>query len=199
MSKKANLVVLASGSGTNLQAIIDACKDGNLNAEVTAVVSDKQEAFALQRAKEQNILTKVLISKNIGKAPNGREQYDADLAKIVKKLKPDLVILAGWMRILSTVFLSEFPNQVINLHPALPGTFPGTHAINRAFTAFQEGKINQTGVMVHFVPDEGIDVGPIILKEEVQILPDDSLEKLEERVHKTEHNILVEAISLVIN
>ena len=198
MSNRANLVVLASGSGTNLQAIIDACKNGSLNAEVTAVVSDKQEAVALQRAKKKNIPTEILISKNVSKDPISREEYDANLAEIVQKFELDLVILAGWMHILSMAFLSKFQNQVINLHPALPGMFPGTLAIERAFIAFQEGKINKTGVMVHFVPDEGIDVGPVILKEEVPIYLDDDLEKLEDRIHKTEHRILIEAIEKII-
>ena len=199
MSRKAKLVVLASGSGTNLQAIIDACRDGRLNAEVRAVVSDKSRAFALQRASDAVIPSKVLSWKKYAAVGKSRTEYDTDLAVIVQKFSPDFVALAGWMRILGLSFLAEFPNKVINLHPALPGTFPGTDAIKRAYQAFQDGKLDKTGVMAHYVPDEGVDVGPVILKEEVPIYPDDSLETLEERIHKVEHRILVNAISSEIS
>lgn len=193
MSKKAKLVVLVSGSGTNLQTIIDACKSGNLDAEVTAIITNNPEAFALQRAKVANIPSEILIPNK-----SSRREYDLKLAQIAKKYQPDFVVLAGWMRILSMAFLAKFQNQVINLHPALPGDFPGTHAIERAFEDFQEGKISKTGVMIHFVPDEGVDVGPVILKEEVPIYPEDNLKKLEDRIHKTEHRILIKAIQSLI-
>ena len=199
MSRKAKLVVLASGSGTNLQAIIDACSDGRLNAEVRAVVSDKSSAYALQRASEANIPSNILSWKKYACAGKSRTEYDTDLAVVVQKFEPDFVILAGWMRIFSMAFLSELPNKVINLHPALPGTFPGTDAINRAYQAFQDSEIDKTGVMIHYVPDEGVDVGPVISKEEVTIYPDDSLEMLEERIHQVEHRILVDAISSEIS
>jgi phosphoribosylglycinamide formyltransferase 1 len=108
------------------------------------------------------------------------------------------VILAGWMRILSSSFLSVFPNRVINLHPALPNTFPGTHAIERAYEAYQNSEINHTGIMVHLVPDEGVDNGPVLATEIVPIHPTDTLASLEARVHKTEHNLLVNTVKTLL-
>jgi phosphoribosylglycinamide formyltransferase 1 len=101
------------------------------------------------------------------------------------------VVLAGWMHIFSSAFLQHFPNRVINLHPALPGQFPGAHAIAEALAAYQQGKITQTGVMVHLVPDEGVDCGPVLGTVEVPILPADTLESLAERIHQREHQLLV--------
>lgn len=195
MAERAKLVVLASGSGTNLQAIMDACSKGKLNVEVNAVISDNSEAYALQRARHANIPAKILEWKEYEFSGKSRNEYDTDLASQVKKFHPNFVILAGWMRMLTMSFLSEFPMQVINLHPALPGTFPGTNAIKRAYKAFKVGEIENTGVMVHYVPDEGMDNGPVILEEVVPILTEDSLELLEERIHQTEHKLLVKAIA----
>jgi len=104
------------------------------------------------------------------------------------------VVLAGWMHLLSDQFLSRFPARVVNLHPALPGTFPGTHAIERAYAAYQRGEITHTGIMVHLVPDEAVDAGPVVAQEEIPILPADSLPDLEERVHAVEHRLLVQAL-----
>ena len=106
--------------------------------------------------------------------------------------------LAGWMHILSMNFLGRFSNRVINLHPALPGQFAGTHAIERAFTAYQEGQIPHTGIMVHLVPDEGVDDGPVLASEIVPILPDDTLESLQTRIHAAEHRVLVDTIGRLI-
>jgi phosphoribosylglycinamide formyltransferase-1 len=102
------------------------------------------------------------------------------------------------MRILTSSFLGQFPNQVVNLHPALPGTFPGTHAIERAFEAYQRGEIQHTGIMVHLVPDEGVDDGPVLATEIVPIYKDDTLESLEGRVHETEHTLLVKTIKTLL-
>jgi phosphoribosylglycinamide formyltransferase-1 len=102
------------------------------------------------------------------------------------------------MRILSSSFLSSFPNRVVNLHPALPDTFPGTHAIERAFEAYQRGEIKHTGIMVHLVPDEGVDNGPVLATEIIPVNKDDTLETLETRVHKVEHRILVQTIKTLI-
>src|SRR5689334_661224 len=145
----ARLVVLISGNGSNLQAILDACASGELDAQVVSVISNKAEAYGLVRAKNAGIEA-VYFAKQENES---RQGYDARLASYVSACLPDYVILAGWMRILSSSFLSSFPNKVINLHPALPGMFPGTHAIERAFEAFQRGEIEHTGIMVHLVPD----------------------------------------------
>ncbi|MFN2298420.1 MAG: phosphoribosylglycinamide formyltransferase, partial [Anaerolineales bacterium] len=152
MAEKARLVVLISGSGTNLQAILDACASGALPAQVAAVVSNKREAFGLERARRAGVPA---IARPRPKEQD-RRAYDGELADLVASHRPDWIILAGWMRILSSNFLDRFPGRVINLHPALPGTFPGTHAIERAFDAHQKGEIRNTGVMVHLVPDEGV-------------------------------------------
>jgi len=177
-----------------LQAILDACAAGKVNAEVAAVVSNKRDAFGLERARQAGV--PALIKPR--PKEQDRREYDAELAELVASYSPDWVILAGWMRVLSSNFLDRFPSRVINLHPALPGTFPGTHAIERAFEAYQQGKIQVTGVMVHLVPDEGVDCGPVLLQEEVPILAEDTLESLEARIHAVEHRLLVAAIGNAI-
>ena len=121
------------------------------------------------------------------------------LAACVSTYLPDYVILAGWMRILSSSFIARFPNRVINLHPALPGMFPGLHAIERAFDAYQRGEIERTGVMVHLVPDEGVDNGPLLGQQEVYFQPDESLAQLEARVHAVEHKLLVNTLRNVLD
>jgi phosphoribosylglycinamide formyltransferase 1 len=112
---------------------------------------------------------------------------------------PDWICLAGWMLVLSNTFLQRFPGRVINLHPALPGQFPGVDAIARAYDAFGEGRIDHTGVMIHYVPDEGVDVGPVISSDTVPIQRQDTLHDLEERVHQTEHQLYVEALRQLVN
>ncbi|MBI4674461.1 MAG: phosphoribosylglycinamide formyltransferase [Chloroflexi bacterium] len=184
------LVVLISGNGSNLQAILDACARGELNAHVAAVVSNKLDAYGLERARRANVPA---IAKPKAKNQE-RRAYDAELAQLVASYQPDYVVLAGWMRILSSAFLDSFPNRVVNLHPALPETFPGTHAIERAYDAYQRGEIQRTGVMVHLVPDEGVDNGPVLAQESVPISPNDTLEALETRIHQVEHQLLVETI-----
>ena len=194
MTENARLVVLISGSGTNLQAILDACQDGTLPAAVAAVVSNKRDAFGLERAQKAGVPA---VAKPKPKEQDRRE-YDSELADLAASYKPDWVILAGWMRVLSSNFLARFPGRVMNLHPALPGAFPGTHAIDRAFESFQRGEIKSTGVMIHLVPDEGVDCGPVLMQEEVPILAGDTLETLETRIHSVEHRLLVAAINQAI-
>ncbi len=189
------LVVLISGNGSNLQAILDACASDELNAEVVAVVSNKVSAFGLERAKKNNVPT---VIKTLQREQS-RAAYDAELVEVVKSFKPDWVVLAGWMRILTNGFLQQFPDRVINLHPALPGMFAGIDAIKRAFNAFQEGKINHTGVMVHLVPDEGVDCGPVLAQEVVPINAEDTLEALAKRVHGVEHRMLITVLKKLCN
>ena len=190
----ARLVVLISGNGSNLQAILDACAGGSLPARVTAVFSDKPDAFGLIRAGRAGVPA-ILFPKGRG---DERREYDRRLADEVLKFQPDYIILAGWMRILSAEFLDRFPGRIINLHPALPGTFPGTHAIQRAYEAWQRGKIDKTGVMVHLVPDEGVDSGPVLGMTEIEFQPGESLNALEQRIHSAEHSLLVETMKEVI-
>jgi phosphoribosylglycinamide formyltransferase 1 len=192
---KKKLVVLISGNGSNLQAILDACASGDLNAEIVAVISNKENAFGLERAKTFSIPT---YTKTL-QANQSRAVYDTELAELVKNFKPDWIVLAGWMRILTNNFLQRFPDKIINLHPALPGMFAGTDAIARAFNAFQQGEINHTGVMVHLVPDEGVDCGPVLAQEIVPIYTQDTLEVLIQRVHQAEHTLLINALKKMCN
>ena len=184
-------MVLASGNGTNLQAVIDACTEGRLDAEVVAVVSNDADAFALQRAAAAGIET--VVAPHQGR---DRADYDNELAYTVATLGADLVVLAGWNRLLSTAFVSH--HTTINLHPAKPGTFPGMGAVEKAYDAWREGRIDHGGVMVHYVPDEGVDNGPVIAWEPVPFLPGDTLETYEDRVHGVEHRLLVGSIATVL-
>ena len=194
MTTPSRLVVLISGNGSNLQAILDACASGELPASVVCVISNKADAYGLVRAKNAGV-----EAVHFPKLENEtRQEYDARLANYVTTKLPDYIILAGWMRILSSSFLSSFPNRVINLHPSLPNMFPGTQAIERAFEAYQRGEIQHTGVMVHFVPDESVDNGPVLATEIVPIHPIDTLESLEERVHEVEHRLLVNTLKTLL-
>jgi formyltetrahydrofolate-dependent phosphoribosylglycinamide formyltransferase len=189
------VVVLASGSGTNLQALINATKSNVLTAEIAAVVSDREEAGAIARARAASIPVSI-----VRKYPDeSRAMYDTRLAQCVKDHGADIVVLAGFMRLLSMAFLSHFPMRVINLHPALPGQFPGTHAIERAFAERETQSRMSSGVMVHFVPNEGVDDGPVIATREVPLLANDTLQVFTERMHEAEHELIVSAVQSVIN
>lgn len=191
----ARLVVLISGNGSNLQAILDACKSGELPASVVCAISNKVDAYGLVRAQNAGV-----EAVHFAKLANEtRQEYDKRLADYVTTKQSDYIVLAGWMRILSSSFLSSFPNKVINLHPALPDTFPGTHAIERAFEAYQRGEIEHTGVMVHLVPNEGVDNGPVLATEIVPIYQGDTLETLEARVHMMEHELLVSTLKQIVS
>jgi formyltetrahydrofolate-dependent phosphoribosylglycinamide formyltransferase len=185
------IVVLASGEGTNLQAVLDASASGQLPAQVVAVVSNREGSGALCRAAAAGVPF-VHIAPHPGEE---RGEYDARLADVVSGFDPDWVVLAGWMRILSMSFLGWFPGMVVNLHPALPGELPGTDAINRAWDEARLGRRDHTGVMVHLVPDEGVDAGPVLATAIVPIEPTDSLQTLTQRVHETEHRLLVDTLT----
>ncbi len=189
-ARRQRLVVLVSGSGSNLQAIIDACNDDRLAAEVVAVVSNKPDVFALQRADAAGV-----PAVHIGVHPGEeRSDYDARLADVVAGFDPDLVVLAGWMRILTMSFLGWFPQRVVNLHPALPGELPGTEAIERAWHEAVDGRRTQTGVMVHLVPDEGIDDGPVLGTATVSIDVEAGFDAFAQTVHAAEHRLLVDTL-----
>ena len=194
MTTHSRLVVLISGNGSNLQAILDACASGKLPASVVSVISAKADAYGLTRAQNAGVEA-VYFAKLENKS---RRDYDTRLSNYITTKQPDYIILAGWMRILSSSFLYSFPNRVINLHPALPEMFPSTHAVERAYQAYQRGEIDHTGVMVHLVPDEGVDNGPVLATEIVPIHPSDTLESLEARVHETEHILLVNTLKTIL-
>ena len=208
------LVVMASGAGTNLGAILDAIAEGRLDAEVAAVIINRRAAGARHRAERAGVpvhyrplapyreQARPTVGHMAGTAAEefawsrtaDRRRYDADLAELAAAADPDLVVLAGWMHLLSSTFLERFPNRVINLHPALPGRFPGAGAIVDAWEAFEAGRISRTGAMVHYVPDEGIDSGPPVASVEIPIGPGDTFEALCRRIHKAEHDLIVSAI-----
>lgn len=190
--KLPRVVVFISGSGTNLQALIDAVQEGALEAEIVLVVSNRKAAYGLERAKRAGIET---LYKPLGpyrERDGGREQYDRDLAAKIAGYEPDLIVLAGWMLILGPLLLDRFPARVINLHPALPGEFAGTNAIERAFAAFQRGEITHSGCMVHYAVPE-VDAGKVIAQTIVPIHAEESMAQFEERMHQAEHRLIVEA------
>ncbi|ORX40927.1 formyl transferase [Kockovaella imperatae] len=189
----------SSTLGSNLQALLDASGTPRLpNAQVTFVLSSRSNAYGLTRAQNQSIPTSVCALKTyLNRHPGAtREDYDAEVARLVVESKPDLVVLAGWMHILSDRFLDIVNVPCINLHPALPGAFDGAQAIERAYEAFKRGDIHHTGVMVHRVIKE-VDRGEPLVVRQVDIGPGDSLEDLETRIHKVEHEIIVEAARLL--
>jgi phosphoribosylglycinamide formyltransferase len=195
------ICVFISGSGTNFQALIDATKSGNLNCEIGLLVSNKQDAYGIKRAEENGIPVLVQTLKQYKEKGKTRLEFDLDLAeKVLKHFNgaPDLIVLAGFMHILSADFLNKFPvDSVINLHPALPGAFDGARAIPRAFEAFQKGDIEHTGVMIHRCIPE-VDRGAVIVKEVCPILKTDTLESLEERIHSIEHKLIVQGTDLAL-
>ncbi|SRR5260221_7020564 len=191
----ARLIVLISGNGSNLQAILDACASGELPASVVSVISNKADAYGLTRAHNAGVEA-IYFAKQENES---RQEYDARLADLVTVKQPDYIVLAGWMRILASAFLNHFPDRVINLHPALPGTFPGAHAIERAYEAYQRDEIMHTGVMVHLVPDEGVDNGPVLGEREVLFRQDESLEQFEARMHAVEHELLINTLKSTLS
>jgi phosphoribosylglycinamide formyltransferase-1 len=192
------LAVLISGSGSNLQAIIDAVEDGRLPARIAVVVSNRKAAYGLERAEAAGIPSRYHPLKPYRDAGQERTEYDADLAAILAEYAPDWVVLAGWMHIFTNAFIDHYPNRIVNLHPALPGQFPGAHAIDDALTAFGRGEVDHTGVMVHLVPDERVDEGPVLATRSVPILPDDTHDSLAARIHATEHKLLVETLAQLV-
>jgi phosphoribosylglycinamide formyltransferase-1 len=185
--KKIRIAVLASGSGTNLQAIIDSCNSGFIPGEVVAVLSNREDAYALERARRADIDAFYINPKEFP----SRKDYDMKLAEIIDSYSADLIAMAGYMLLLSKEFINRYPYKVMNIHPALCPSFPGIHAIKDAF----EYRVKVTGVTVHFA-DEGMDTGPIILQYPVFIEEDDTLERLEEKIHKVEHKLYPLAIRL---
>lgn len=190
-ARQARVVVLVSGGGTNLQALIDADQS---DYSIVAVVSNRKAAHGLVRAEKAGIPTLYSSLKAFKDQGKTRTDYDVDLATQIRDhYKPDVIMLAGWMHIVSPEFLAVVEDKVINLHPALPKEFDGVDAIGRAFTAFTEGKITRTGVMIHRVTPV-VDRGEVLLTEEVPIHGDDTLESLEERMHAAEHRAIVSAL-----
>jgi len=183
------IAVLVSGNGSNLQVIINRIESGELNARIACVISNNSDAFALTRAKSHNIPVVVLESNGF----KGRREYDAALVSILQEQGVELVVLAGFMRILSNVMVEAFPNAIMNIHPALLPSFPGLHAQQQAL----DYGVKFSGCTVHLV-DCGTDTGPIILQAVVPVKQDDTEESLSARIQAEEHRTFPEAIRLFV-
>ena len=182
------IAVLASGNGSNFQAIIDASVRGELpNANIKLLIVNQKGAYAIERAKKHNIPYYLIESKN-----KKRNKFDLEILSTLKENRIDIVVLAGFMRILSPHFVKEYRNKIINIHPSLLPRFPGAHAHRDAIQA----GATESGCTVHFV-DEGIDTGPIILQESVNIDKEDTEETLAMKVLPLEHRIFPKAIELL--
>jgi len=183
------LAVLVSGNGSNLQAIIDRIESGGLNARIACVISDNPDAFALTRAKTHSI--PAIVHEKSGF--KGRREYDTALVSILQGYGVELVVLAGFMRILSDVMVNAFPAAIMNIHPALLPSFPGLHAQQQAL----DYGVKLSGCTVHFV-DCGTDTGPIILQAVVPVKQDDTEERLSARIQAEEHRTFPEAVRLFV-
>ena len=179
-NKRPQLVVLISGSGSNLQAFIDASSNGTLNADIAAVISNKAGVMGLERANNAGIANEVIDHKQFA----DRECFDTELAERIESYQPDLVILAGFMRILTPGFVNRFAGRIMNIHPSLLPKYPGLHTHQRAIDAGDK----KAGATVHFVTSE-LDGGPAIIQAEVPILPGDDENALASRVLVQEHQI----------
>lgn len=184
-----NIAVLVSGRGSNLQAIIDSIENGYLKARITVVISDIGNAYALERARKHGIEAVFINPGNFA----SKELYEKEVLKVLKKHGAELVLLAGYMRILGKTLLEAFKDRMLNIHPALLPAFSGLHAQKQAFNH----GVKVAGCTVHFV-DETLDGGPIILQRCVEVEEDDTSETLADRILKQEHKIYPEAVKLFV-
>ena len=182
------IIVLISGNGSNLQAIIDACKSGIINGKVVGVISNRDDAFGLERAKKDNIPSKVINHNNY----NTRIDFDQKLVSTIKKSQPDLVVLAGFMRILSPIMTSAFKDKMINIHPSLLPKYPGLNTHEQVIA----NNDAEHGVTIHSVSEE-LDGGPIIAQSKILVHKKQKLDDLIERIHKVEHMIFPKVISMI--
>ncbi|MBU1487929.1 phosphoribosylglycinamide formyltransferase [bacterium] len=185
--KKLRIAVLVSGRGSNLQSIIDAIEGKELEAEIALVVSNRECAYGLVRAKKYRIPTLFVDPKRFA----ARQEYEAEIVAALKKERVELVCLAGYMLLVTPYFVNQFRNRIMNIHPALLPSFPGEKAQKQAL----DYGVKISGVTVHFV-DEGCDTGPIILQEQVLVKDDDTEETLAARILEKEHQVYPKAISL---
>ena len=185
------LGVLVSGRGSNLQAIIDEIEAGTLKADVAVVISNKQRVPALERAKRHGLPTVFLDPQSVADAPDPRHAYDRKLLETLQDYRVQLVVLAGYMKIVTSLFIDAYASRIMNIHPSLLPSFPGLHAQRQAL----EHGAKVSGCTVHFVT-EGMDTGPIILQQAVPVEEGDTAETLSERILKEEHRLLPRAIRL---
>lgn len=182
------IAVLVSGRGSNLEAIIHACQKKQIQAEVCVVISNKKEALALEKAKKAAIPAKYIPSSK----GESKEDFEQKIIDCLKQYQVELIVLAGFMKIITPFFIKQFPNKIINIHPSLLPAFPGLDAQKQAL----DHKASISGATVHFV-DSGCDTGPIILQERVPVLPNDTVDTLSDRILVKEHQILPKAIDLI--
>ncbi len=185
MKKKVAIGVLVSGSGSNLQSIIDEIEAGNLDAVINVVISNVPDAYALERARQHNIQTELIDHRNF----ETREDFDRKLIDVLNSYSIELVVMAGFMRVLTPLFINTFHYRIMNIHPALLPSFQGIHAQERAF----EYGVKFSGCTVHFA-DDGVDTGPIIIQSVVPVYDDDTADTLQQRILKEEHRIFPQAI-----
>ena len=177
--------VLVSGSGSNLQAIIDNIEQGKLSAQIVIVISNNPQSFALERAKKHNIHTAIVEHKDYP----SREDFDLALIDVFRKNEVELVVMAGFTHLLSATFFNAYPSRVLNIHPALLPAFPGIHSQQRAF----DYGVKFSGCSVHFA-DEGTDTGPVIIQAVVAVSPSETAETLADKILKEEHRVYSQAI-----
>jgi len=185
--KKLKLGVLVSGSGSNLQAIIDRIEKGALDAEIAVTISNKPGAYALERCRKYGIPAVEIRHQDF----STREAFDRKMIDILHLHAVELVVMAGFMRVLTPLFLSAFPMKIMNIHPALLPAFPGTHVQQQAI----DYGVKFSGCTVHFA-DEGVDTGPVIIQAVVPVLPQDTADTLAARILREEHRIYPQAIQL---
>ena len=181
--------VLASGGGTNLQALMDACQEGKINGQVVLVISNREDAYALERAANGGIRGQFVSPLDFKD-----EDYDRELLRLFKKEEVQLVVLAGYLRVLTPLFIEAYRDSIVNIHPSLIPDFCGKGFYGeRVHRAVLESGVKETGATVHLV-DEGTDTGPILLQETVPVMEDDTVQSLQKRVLQVEHRILVKAV-----
>jgi phosphoribosylglycinamide formyltransferase-1 len=186
-ARRLKIGVLVSGGGSNLQSIIDGIEAGTLNAEIRVTISNRPDAYALVRCETHGIPGVVIRHESF----RTREDFDRRMLEILQSHEVELVVMAGFMRVLTPIFLKAFPMRIMNIHPALLPAFPGTHVQQQAL----DYGVKFSGCTVHFA-DEGIDTGPIIIQAVVPVLPEDSAETLAARILREEHRIYPQAIQL---
>jgi phosphoribosylglycinamide formyltransferase-1 len=182
------IVVLISGNGSNLQAIIDHCESGNINGEITCVVSNKDDAYGIQRAEASNIKTEIINEDKF----ESRKDFNEELFNLLLNLNADLIVLAGFMKILNEKTANYFFGKIINIHPSLLPKYPGLNTHTKVI----DNKEKYHGVSIHYVSSQ-LDAGPLIAQGQIKVNKDESIERLEERIHKVEHMIYPEVIKLI--
>jgi phosphoribosylglycinamide formyltransferase-1 len=187
---KKNIAVFASGNGSNFQAIIDAIKARKLDATIKLLVCDKPGAYAIERARAEGIGVFLFQGKDF----TSKHQYEKEIVSMLKMLDVEWIVLAGYMRIVGPTLLEQFDKKIINIHPSLLPAFPGKNAMGQALAA----KVRTSGVTVHFV-DEGIDTGPIIAQETVNIAENETIESLQAKIHKIEHQLYPAVLQMLIS